>query len=71
MDDIRRIIDDMKINFMRQIENLKSSGKPSTSSGPALTTGNSNEDIGRLVSEVQRLRHMMDEKFNNLMNLID
>ena len=56
---------------MRQIENLKSTGKPSTSSGPALTTGNSNEDIGRLVSEVQRLRHMMDEKFNNLMNLID
>jgi hypothetical protein len=50
---------------------LKTSAKQPSSSAPAIFTGTNNEDIARLVSEVQKLRHIMDEKFNNLLNLID
>ena len=50
---------------------MKTSAKQPSSSAPNIFTGTNNEDIARLVSEVQKLRHIMDEKFNNLLNLID
>lgn len=69
MEEFRRNLDDTKINFIQQMENVKT---PTKSGTPVASfVNNPNEEMSRLVHEVQKMRHIIDDKFSNLMNLLD
>jgi len=49
VDEIKRVIDDTKINFMRQIEILKTTGKPGSAPASTIPTTTNNEDLSKMI----------------------
>ena len=73
---LKRIVEDMKIFFGRQIDSLAANntsafrlGTPGTPGQPSPSSGS--EEILRLHGEIDKLKHLFDERFNSLLKLIE
>ena len=73
---LKRIVEDMKIYFGRQIDSLAANntsafrlGTPGTPSQHSPISGS--EEIQKLTGEIDKLKHLFDEKFNQLLKLIE
>jgi hypothetical protein len=70
-EEIRKIIEDMKINFIRQIEALKySSGSTNSKSLPAGKNDSDKQYHNEHIIE-SRILHLIDDRINQLLKMID
>ena len=75
---LKRIVEDMKIYFGRQIDSLAANntsaafrlGTPGTPSQHAQSSSGS-EEIQKLNGDIDKLKQLFDEKFNSLLKLIE
>lgn len=63
---LRKIVDELRAYMNKALEGLKV-GQPS----PTPTKSMDNDELERLANELEKLKHLLDDRFNQLLQLID